>query len=519
MGIAGDTANKDVSEMIAQMRYVNKYSSKRPCETLIKGNIGLGMLCRHNSSECYALEEDSGKNGIIDGFVYTANEPFRDKSELYKKVITGILQAPENILPYLEGSFLIACTDGKKVIVATDKLATRPCFYTFRKGRLLFSSQIKNILPLLEEKSINIKGIGDLLAFEFMLAERTLVNEVFSIPPATFVEWESGKLRKKKYWHFNFRCVESGRDYPKKLLKSYEESINNVLKTIDSPKKVGMFLSGGLDSRLLFGALLKKNVEFLTITYDTNPPGGGNPEISRRISERFGIQNIVVDFPSDIKKSPDLVKESVWITDGLTPWHFFYNMDFDLNHLHRHADVIINNPRQGELFGEDFTAGELLSPIEPVEVLRNNFRTFRNPVSEKIIESLLKGKYSVRKEIQNEILKSSKSLKYEILLDVMHNNYYPNFYRAHIATNLIELKNIFSSGKLLNGVAELPLSFRMRRLFNKIQFYPVAPLKLELVRLMDMGLEKIPYERTGAAPEESMPVHFLKYTNSRFKET
>lgn len=515
MGIAGDTANKDVSEMIAQMRYVNKYSSERSYETLIKGNIGLGMLCGHNSSECYALEEDS-KIGIIDGFVYTANEPCRDKSELYKKVITCILQAPENILPHLEGSFLIVCTDGKKVIVATDKLATRPCFYTFQKGRLLFSSQIKSILPLLEEKSIAVKGIGDLLAFEFMLAERTLVNEVCSIPPATFVEWESGKLKKKKYWYFNFRYIESDREYPKKLLKSYEESVNNVVKTIDSSKKVGIFLSGGLDSRLLFGALLKKSVEFLTITYDTNPPGGGNPEISRRISEHFGIKNIVVDFPYDIKKSPDFVKESVWITDGLTPWHFFYNINFDLNHLHRHADVIINNPRQGELFGEDFTASELLSPLEPVEVLRNNFRTFRNPVSEKIIEDLLKGKYSVRKEIQNEILKSSKSSNYEILLDVMHNNYYPNFYRAHIATNLIELKSIFSSGKLLNGIAELPLSFRMRRRLNKIPFYPVAPLKLELVRLMDMGLEKIPYERTGAAPEESMVRHFFKYVKKSF---
>ena len=518
-GIVGDTANKDISEMIAQMKYVNKYSPKKLTEILTSsGNIGLGLICSQDSSECYAIKENS-KTGFIDGFVYIDDESScKDKNELNKKIITGILQSPENILPLLNGSFLIACTDGKKLIVATDKLATRPCFYTFQRGRLLIGSQIKSILPFLERSSINIEGIGDLLAFEFLLGERTLVKEISSIPPSSFIEWENGKIKKKKYWTFNFEYTKSQKDYPKKLLKVYEESVDNVLKTIDSSQKVGIFLSGGLDSRLLFGVLLKKNIDFLAITYDTNPPGGVNPDISKNISARFGIKNIIADFPYDIADFPDLIKESVWITDGLTPWHFFYNMNFDLNHLHKHVDVVINNPRQGEFFGEDLTTNELTSPLEPVEILRNNFRTFRNPVPETIVEGLLKGKYSVRKEIQREILKSNKSSSHETLLDVMYNNYYPNFYRVNISTNLVELKNIFSSVKLLDEITNLPLNLRMKRLpvIKKIPMYPVSPLKLELIRLVDMGLEKIQYERTGAQAQEGMYKHFIKFAKKSF---
>lgn len=513
-GIAGDTGNKNVSEMIAGMRYMNRYSLKKADEKLISsGNIGLGIICRQNSSECCVLREES-KTGVIDGFVYTD----RDKKEVNKKIITGILQAPENILPSLNGSFLIAATDGKKLIVATDKLATRPCFYTIQDGRMIFGSQIKSILPVLDRKSINIEGIGDLLAFEFLLNERTLVKEICAIPPATFIEWENGKLKKKQYWHFNFRCVKSDALYSSKLLSSYEESVDNVLKTMDNSQKIGIFLSGGLDSRLLFGVLVRKQVDFLTITYDTNPPGGINPAISKTISERFGIENIAVEFPHDIASSPELIKESVWITDGLTPWHFFYNMNFDLNHLHRHVDVIINNPRQGELFGEDLSINELTSPLEPLEILRNNFRTFRSPVPESIVEGLLYGKYSVRKEIEQEISKSRRESNYEILLDVLYNNYYPNFYRTNLLTSLVELKNIFSGVELLNQIAGLPLNMRMKRmpLIRKIPMYPVSPLKLELLRLIDMGLEKIPYERTGAAPADGMHMHFIKYAKKSF---
>jgi asparagine synthase (glutamine-hydrolysing) len=513
-GIAGDTANKDVLEIIARMRYANRYSQKKVNEILTgSGNIGLGIFCMQDSSECYVFKENS-KTGVIDGFVYIGNESHENQNELYMKVITGILQTPEKILAELSGSFLIAATDGRKLIVATDKLATRPCFYSFQKGRLLVGSQVKGILPQLENKTINIEGIGDLLAFEFLLGERTLVSEICSIPAASYIEWENGKIKKKKYWNFNFKYKKSDLEYPRRLLELYEKSVDNVLKTKGSGERVGIFLSGGLDSRLLFGVLVRKNIEFLTITYDTNPPGGVNPAIGERISEQFCIKNIIVDFPHDAADSPDIIKESVWITDGLTPWHFFYNMNFDLNRLHRYVDVVINNPRQGEFFGEDLSMNELTSALTPMEILRNNFRTFRNPVAENIIESLLNGKYSIKNEIQKQILKSGRSSGYEILLDVMYSNYNSNFYRAHLSGNLVKIKNIFPDAKLLNEIAGLPLSFRLRRTpgVTKIPMYPVSPLKLDLIRLVDKGLERIPYERTGASPHEGMYKHFMGFT-------
>lgn len=37
-----------------------------------------------------------------------------------------------------------------------------------------------------------------------------------------------------------------------------------------------------------------------------------------------------------------------WINILLLPWQFFYNMNFDLNHLHRHVDVIMQLLRFAE---------------------------------------------------------------------------------------------------------------------------------------------------------------------------
>jgi len=80
-GIAGDTGDTDVSEMIGQMRYTDKYSRKKSVEIFSNsGNIGFGTIFNENSTECYVLKEGP-RAGIIDGFAYTDTE-YEDKNEL-----------------------------------------------------------------------------------------------------------------------------------------------------------------------------------------------------------------------------------------------------------------------------------------------------------------------------------------------------------------------------------------------------------------------------------------------------
>jgi len=473
-GVTGSTDGLDsITRMVNATNYCNDVKVKLLC----KGSLALVVVYKENFKP--KIWEQGSKAGIIYGFTYCSGISSKNS----EKIITMTLQNPRDTLSHIDGSFLIACIDSKekKLVVATDKLATQPCFYSILNDRLIFSSEIKNILPQLDTKTINIKAIGDLIAFEFMLGDRTLVKEVKSLPFASFLEWKQGKVRIKRYWDFKYSFIRRDRNYASRLLNCYKKTVYITLRNLNQ-HRMGIFLSGGLDSRLLAGVIATNKVK--TITFDGNPFGGINLRLGREVAECLGFENFQLQFdPAALK--PEKIEKAVIMTEGMIPWTHVPFPFMDNLQILEDIDVIIGNGGQGEFFGEDFRAEELISQRDPVDVLANNM-VFRNPVSEKIIETILKGKYSVKGEIRKLILKSDKKTNYEKILDAMYQNFYPNFHGKStlLLLNFVEVVNILSNTELLNMISSLPLNLRWGgRIANKISLYPVSPLKLELIRL------------------------------------
>ncbi|RJS78530.1 hypothetical protein CW713_09425 [Methanophagales archaeon] len=500
-GIIGSTDGLDsITRMVNATNYLK-------VKLLCKDSLALGVVYKENFKP--KIWEQGSKAGIMYGFTYCSEI----SSKILEKIITMTLQNPEDTLSRIDGSFLIACIDSKekKLVVATDKLATQPCFYSILNDRLIFSSEIKNILPQLDTKTIDIKAIGDLITFEFMLGDRTLVKEVKSLPSASFLEWKQGKMRIKRYWDFKYSFIRRDKNYASRLLNCYKKTVYITLRNLNQ-HRMGIFLSGGLDSRLLAGVIAKYTNKVKTITFDGNPFGGINLRLGREVAECLGLENFQLQFdPAALK--PKKIEKAVIMTEGMIPWMHVAFPVMDNPWIFENIDVIISNGGQGEFFGEDFRIEELASQKDPVDTLANNM-VFRNSVPEKIIETILKSKYSVKGEIRKLALKSDKKTNYGKLLDVMYQNFYPNFHGkgALLLHNFVGVVNILSNTELLNMISSLPLNLRWgRRIANKISLYPVSPLKLELIRLINANLAKIQYERTGATPKSNIFVHFISH--------
>ena len=500
-GIIGDTGDSNLTKMIKAM----DHRSDLKVKLFDKRVPALGVVYREKFKPL--IWEDNSKVGVVYGCAYIQGT----SSASVEKVIKMVLQNPERALPHLDGSFLIACIDFKenKLILATDKLATQPCFYSCLNDRVIFSSKIKSTLPQLDTGTIDLRAIGDLIAFEFMLGKRTLVKEVKSLPSASFLEWECGKVRIKRYWDFNYSFKRRDRGYPARLLSYYKKSVDIALRNLDQ-YRIGIFLSGGLDSRLLAGVIAKQTNKVKTITFDGNPFGGINLRLGREVAECLGLENFQLQFdPAALK--PEKIEKAVIMTEGMIPWTHVPFPVMNNPQILEDIDVIIGNGGQGEFFGEDFRMEELISQRDPVDVLANNM-VFRDPVPEKIIEAILKGKYSVRGEIRKLVLKSDKKTNYEKILDVMYQNFYPNFHgKGNVLLNFVDVISILPNTELLNTISSLPLNLRWRRILNKVYLYPVSPLKLELIRLINANLARIPYERTGAMPKSNIFVHFIRH--------
>ena len=377
-GIIGDTGDSNLMKMIKVM----DHRSDLKVKLFDKRVPALGVVYREKFKPL--IWEDNSKVGVVYCCAYIQGT----LSASVEKVIKMVLQNPERALLHLDGSFLIACIDFKenKLVLATDKLATQPCFYSCLNDRVIFSSKIKSILPQLDTRTIDLKAIGDLIAFEFMLGKRTLVKEVKSLPSASFLEWKQGKVRIKRYWDFKYSFIRRDRNYASRLLNCYKKTVYITLRNLNQ-HRMGIFLSGGLDSRLLAGVMAKYTNKVKTITFDGNPFGGINLRLGREVTECLGLENFQLQFdPAALK--PEKIEKAVIMTEGMIPWTHVPFPVMDNPQILEDIDVIIGNGGQGEFFGEDFRMEELISQRDPVDVLANNM-VFRDPVPEKIIEDHL----------------------------------------------------------------------------------------------------------------------------------
>lgn len=176
-------------------------------------------------------------------------------------------------LEKLEGMFSFVIYDrGKKLLFgARDRLGQKPLKYYFDKGRLVFASEIKAILKLLDDKlDIDEIAIDNFLTLQYVPTPATGFKKIYKLPPGHSFVYKNNKLSIKRYWSLNFN---------KKMVLSSEEWQNLVFHEIKRAVKshlvsdvpVGALLSGGLDSSIIVALMSlnsSKRVSTFNISFD-----------------------------------------------------------------------------------------------------------------------------------------------------------------------------------------------------------------------------------------------------------
>ena len=180
-----------------------------------------------------------------------ADYPFRSSSDtevilaLYEKY--GI-----DCLNYLRGMFAFAIWDEKKnrLFCARDRFGIKPFYYTQADDRFVFASEMKAILPFLNNIQTNSDALLEYFTFQYTLGEETLFKGIQQLMPGHFLTYKDKKLNLKKYWDVSYKVDHKLRE------KYFEEKLEYLFK--DSVKyhqvsdvPIGSYLSGGVDSSLI----------------------------------------------------------------------------------------------------------------------------------------------------------------------------------------------------------------------------------------------------------------------------
>jgi len=162
----------------------------------------------------------------------------------------------ENFPAYLNGQFAIALWDKSKetLILVRDRVGITPLFYSQHKNRLLFASEIKALLPVIETPpELNPRALDQLMTFWSPVSPETVFSKIFEVSPGEMLVIHKGKISKKRYWDWEF---PEHNDYAAGGETQLIEELHDLLidatqLRLRSDVPVGAYLSGGLDSSVL----------------------------------------------------------------------------------------------------------------------------------------------------------------------------------------------------------------------------------------------------------------------------
>lgn len=213
--------------------------------------------------------EDGSLIIVFNGEIYNFNvlrEGLVSRGHIFKthsdtEVILHLYEEKgEAAVQDLRGMFTFFIYDIKKgkMFVARDPFGIKPLYYLMKNGRVLaLGSEIKSLLALPQyEKEINEEAIFQYLSYQYNPLRETFFKGIYKLPPATsmLIDLKTGTVEEKKYWNFTFEKDEQMAEEvaTKELEKILLDSVEHHLVS-DVP--VGAFLSGGIDSALIVGAI------------------------------------------------------------------------------------------------------------------------------------------------------------------------------------------------------------------------------------------------------------------------
>jgi len=214
----------------------------------------------------------------------------------------------ERCVERLIGDFAFAIRDGERqrIFAARDQIGIRPLYYSHRPGRFLLIGNTLRTLQHHPEVSadVNEAAIADFLAFGYGLDPGvTAFRDILMLPAAHTLMHENGKLRVERYWDFPVRepLRLSGEE---EYLERFRRLLGNAVEDRSRTDRLGIFLSGGLDSPALAATVIERilpkrpalSFQAVTVVYEHLMPDDER-SYAERVARHLGIPLEVV--PAD----------------------------------------------------------------------------------------------------------------------------------------------------------------------------------------------------------------------------
>ncbi|HHH40535.1 MAG TPA: hypothetical protein ENK56_00860 [Chloroflexi bacterium] len=327
IGWVGQASREQVEQGLRRMAAAMPRRDALRADLYADEGIGLGRLHLGtlNPEPQPLWNEDRSLAIVMEGEVYDYADEKRRLMERGHRFPVGndvefVLHLFEEYgpeaLPRLNGAFVAAIWDlrHRRLTLFNDRFGLQALFYVQVGRQFLFAS---STWPLLAHPGVEPRldrvAVAEFLTFEFVLGERTLLEGISLLPPATCFVVQDGRVREGRYWHFHFarrhRLHENGY-YVEAWTERMERAVARQLRD-DGP--IGVQLSGGLDSRVVLAFIRSRHPSVHTFTFGL--PDSDDARLAREVARQLHTVHHFLPLRPDFVQ--EIAEEAVRLSDGL----------------------------------------------------------------------------------------------------------------------------------------------------------------------------------------------------------
>jgi len=296
----------------------------------------------------------------VEGEAYNVNDVALKLNLSAQTLADLLLVAEQNgqldkALNQLDGYFCAALYDveQKKVKLISDRYGMRLLYWYHKNGVFAWGSEVKAILAVEGvDKDLDSTSFDCFMDLGYLMGEHTWFEHIKLIKPATVIEYDilADKSHQHHYWKWS-EIKPSNLSFDEAVDELGERFIKAVSRRFDPDERIGISLSGGLDSRAIFAAVDHLYPDYEGYAYTFGIPDCDDITIAEKVIARSNWRHEKFHFSADNWFEPRIAK--VWNTDGMQDMMHMHGSEF-LPEVTKHMGVNLNGYCGDAILGGGF---------------------------------------------------------------------------------------------------------------------------------------------------------------------
>ena len=203
-------------------------------------------------------------------------------------------------------------------VLFNDRYGLQRIYWHQNADGLFFASEAKALLAAVPHlREADLRSVAEYLCFDCSLEEKTFFKDVQHLPPGSL--WVTAQGRTERGFYYDASQHEGQEplaleEFSERLTAAFQEA---VLRRKGSGK-IGIALSGGLDTRLIMASLPAGFQDVTAYTFGGIYGDSADVSLARKISQRFKVPHHVLRLDKDfLSRYGDHAARAIYMTDGL----------------------------------------------------------------------------------------------------------------------------------------------------------------------------------------------------------